>query len=69
MTAVRADEAIGPRLARLESHTAYALSKAGDLQLDVREMRSDIREVREQMLKEIAALRADIDMLRRKLRW
>lgn len=68
MTAVIAEEAIGPRVARLESHTAYALSKAADLKLDVREVRSDIRELREQMRKEIDALRWQVDTLRKELR-
>jgi phage shock protein A len=49
MTAVRAEEAIEPRVARLEPHTGYALTNAGDLQLDIRKMRSDIRGLRAQM--------------------
>lgn len=59
------DEAIEVRVARLESHAAYTLSKVGDHQLDTREIRNEIRELREQLRKELAALHAEIRMIRK----
>jgi uncharacterized coiled-coil protein SlyX len=63
-----APEAIEVRIVRLESDTAYVLSKAADLKLDVREIRSEISDLREQMRRELAALRAEIRGLRNPLR-